>query len=336
MRRIAQRSLCLIAVLLLLVLGALTAAWSAEPRKTVTLRLDWYVFGVHAPFFIAQKLGYYEEAGLDMKILEGNGSSATVLLVGNGSDTFGFADSGVAAKAISEGVPVKVISGLLEKSAMVLTSLENKGIKTPKDLEGKTLGVGAAEALTQLLPAFLSANMVDSTKIRLVTLPPPARPAALLEGRVDAIAGSTYGDALSIRLANPDKKFSALKVSDWGLNILGHGLVASRETVEKSPETVRRFVAATLKGARYAKENPTAAVDAMLQTYPNLQEKRPYFIEQVKMLDELWYTKNSAGKPLGWQSEKDWDTMLDLLAKYGGLTKRSALSTYYTNDFVPQ
>ncbi len=334
MRRVLGAVIGVAVGIVMVIAGVVPTAPAAEPKRGVTLRLDWYVYGLHAPFFVAQKQGFYSDANLDVKILEGNGSSATAVLIGNGSDTFGFADSGAAAKGISEGVPIKVVAGLLQRSSMTLTSFADREIRTPKDLEGKTLGIGAAEALTQVLPAFFAANGVDASKVRLVTMPPPARPAALLERRVDAIGGSIYGDALNLRLKNPDKKFNYLRFSDWKINMLGHGLLASNDMIAKSPDVVRRFVTATLRGWKYAKENPEAAVDVLLTQYPNLADNRAYFVEQVKMLGDFLQTDNSAGTPIGWQSEKDWASMQDLLLKYGGLSKQVPLNTYYVNDFV--
>lgn len=313
------------------------SSFAAFAQNTaVTLRLDWLIYGMHAPFFVALEKGYYNDANLDVTILEGKGSSVTVALIGNGNDTFGFADSGTAAKAIANGVPITVIAGMLQKSSMTLTSFAESGIKTPQDLEGKSLGLGAAEALTQVLPAFLAKNNVDPDKVRIVTMPPAARPPALMEGRIEAIGGSIYGDALRFALENPDRKFSYLKFGDWGVSMLGHGLLASNDTIANSPDVVRRFIAATSKGVSYAVSNPDESVAILMQRFDALAGQEAYLAAQINMIDEFSHSQNSAGKPFGWQSEDDWKSMQDFLVQFGGVPNKLPLDSYYTNQFIGQ
>jgi len=93
----------------------------------VTLRLDWSTIGYHSPFYLAAERGYYKDAGLDVDIQEGKGSGNTVQLIGNGADTFGYADAAVAAKSASQGVPVKVVMGIIRKSpASIAYPLDQK------------------------------------------------------------------------------------------------------------------------------------------------------------------------------------------------------------------
>src|SRR5687767_8577240 len=73
-----------------LVLGlAATPASAQKPRDAATLRLDFYAYGLHAPFAYGVEKGIYAEQGIDLTILEGNGSGATVQQIGAGTDRFG-------------------------------------------------------------------------------------------------------------------------------------------------------------------------------------------------------------------------------------------------------
>src|SRR3954451_13283534 len=89
--------------------------WSARAAdvEPVSLRLDWSVISYHMPFYLGIKRGFYRDVGLDLSVQEGKGSSGTVQLVGNGADTFGFADGAVVAKAIGTGIPIKMVMGIL-------------------------------------------------------------------------------------------------------------------------------------------------------------------------------------------------------------------------------
>ena len=83
----------------LALLGALVCSTGARADDQVSLRLDWVPVGFHAPFFLALDRGYYKAEKLDVTIGDGKGSANTVQLIGSGADTFGWADSAVAAMA---------------------------------------------------------------------------------------------------------------------------------------------------------------------------------------------------------------------------------------------
>src|SRR5262249_37403904 len=108
---------------------AVAAAWlAATPRASaqdkVTFRMNWYWGGMHAPFALAKERGYFEKAGVNVEILEGRGSATTVQLVGNKSDTFGWADGVSLAQNAVKGVPVKAVATILNVLPYAVVSLE--------------------------------------------------------------------------------------------------------------------------------------------------------------------------------------------------------------------
>ena len=126
-------------------------AWAED---AVSLRLNWYLGGVHAPFYLGKERGFYRDAGIDLTINEGRGSANTVQVVAAGTDTFGLADSSSVMRLRVEGCAgIRTVMSLLNTSGFGVISLAETGIKTPKDLEGKKLAITAGDALTQLFPA---------------------------------------------------------------------------------------------------------------------------------------------------------------------------------------
>ena len=119
------------------------------------------------------------------------------------------------------------------------------------------------------------------------------------------------------------------------MNLLGTGYVANRRFLEEKPEVVRRFVAASLKGLDYMIKNLDEAMDIFLNVTRGTESK-----ESLKDVILVWktsfHTPNSAGRPVGWQSEKDWEQTLSILEKYGGMTGRKSAGEYFTNDFLPK
>src|SRR5437660_12877805 len=155
-----MRALRLLTLLLLASLAAPLLAADA-----VSFRLNWYLGGLHVPFYYGKEKGYYSAEGIDLTINEGRGSANTVQVVAAGSDTFGLADSASVISTAAKGADVKSVMSLLNSTGFSVVSLAESGIKTPKDLEGRTVAVTPGDPLGQLLQAVCKANNVDCSKI---------------------------------------------------------------------------------------------------------------------------------------------------------------------------
>ena len=192
----------------LIALGAaavtLAASSLAVAQDKVSLRLNWYLGGLHVPFYYGKDKGYYAAEGIDLTINEGRGSANTVQVVAAGSDTFGLADSSSVVLTASKGADVKSVMSLLNTTGFSLVSLADAGIRTPKDLEGKKVAVTAGDPLGSLLQAVCKANNVDCAKISMVQVDPAAssgQPGAVVDGVLDgtpaASAGLQQGDVIT-------------------------------------------------------------------------------------------------------------------------------------------
>lgn len=92
-----KRALCAVGLALL---GATGVAHAEEPASLI---LNWVAGGDHAPYYYAQKLGWYKTAGIDLNILQGRGSSVAAQAAGAGIDQFGLADMSTILIAIGKG-----------------------------------------------------------------------------------------------------------------------------------------------------------------------------------------------------------------------------------------
>jgi len=111
----------------LAVLGAAAVALGtsslAFAQDKVSLRLNWYLGGLHVPFYYGKDKGYYAAEGIDLTINEGRGSANTVQVVAAGSDTFGLADSSSVVLTASKGADVKSVMSLLNTTGYSVVSL---------------------------------------------------------------------------------------------------------------------------------------------------------------------------------------------------------------------
>lgn len=312
-------------------LAATLAASSAFAADAVSLRLNWYLGGLHVPFYYGKERGFYAAEGIDLTINEGRGSANTVQVVAAGSDTFGLADSSSVILTASRGADVKSVMSLLNSTGFAVVSLAETGIKTPKDLEGKRLAVSPGDPLGQLFQALAAHNKLDMSKITMIQVDPAAKVVAVLEKRADGLLGGADDQYFLIKQRGIEP--AALRFADNGANIVGMTIVTKTDTIKNKPDLIKRFVRATVKSWEEAKKNPGAAVDAALKVKPDLN--RQSTLDQMLVDFELLDSKNSKGR-VGWGAQADWDQTLDLLKKYRELKTDQAWTTFHTNEFMAQ
>ena len=273
----------IVRIIAALALLAVLAPSTAKAADAVSLRLNWYLGGLHVPFYYGKDRGFYKDEGIDLTINEGRGSANTVQVVAAGSDTFGLANSSSLIATAAKGADVKSVMSLLNSTGFSVVSLASTGIKTPKDLEGKTLAVSPGDPLAQLFRALAASNHLNMTKIKFVQVDPAAKVVAVLEKRADALLGGADDQYFLIKYKGQEP--AALRYADYGANIVGMTILTQGNTIKSNPDLVRRFVKATVRSWEEAKKNPGAAVDAALKVKPDLNKQST--LDQLKVDIEL-------------------------------------------------
>jgi len=309
----------------------LAAGLAAQAQDAVSLRLNWYLGGLHVPFYYGKDMGFFKQEGIDLTINEGRGSANTVQVVAAGSDTFGMADSSSLITTASKGADVKSVMSLLNSTGFSVVSLASAGIKTPKDLEGKSLAVSPGDPLGQLFRALAAHNKLDINSIKFVQVDPAAKVVAVLEKRVDALLGGADDQFFLIKYKGVEP--AALRYADHGANIVGMTIVTTGNLIKTKPDLVRRFVKASVRSWEEAKKNPGAAVDAAMKAKADLN--RQSTLDQMMVDFELLDSANSKGK-IGMGAKADWDQTINLLRQYRDLDTKEPWTTFHTNEFVPQ
>jgi NitT/TauT family transport system substrate-binding protein len=305
---------------LALLATALFAVNSTPPVRAAddaTLILNWYLGGLHTPFYLGKERGYYQDEDLNLTIQEGRGSAVAAQVVASGDADFGMSDAGSLMLAGSKGLPIKAVMSLLNTSGFGVISLAETGIESAKDLEGKTLAVSPGDALTQLFPAVIAANGLDASKINLVFMDPPAKPVAVMEGRADALLGGIDDQYFLIEAQGHEP--AALRFADLGVNTVGI-TVHTRES--------------TIAERQAALEDPEAAVDAALKVKPSLD--RESTLKQLKVDLDLLFSPNTENRGIGYGAPEDWEHTKELLTQYRDLKTDREATSFYTNEFLPQ
>jgi len=251
--------------------GSSAATWGAD---TVVFQANWLIQGENAYMVAGREKGFYKEEGIDIDIKRGFGSGDTLKKVVTGAAMVGAADMGVVMMAmVREGVPVKCISSEYAYSPQGFWVLDSSSIKSLKDLEGKRVGVTPGNSLLVYFPLLATANKIDRSKVTFVTMEASALLPTLLAGQIDAMPGfATNFELRNIETAAQGKPMRAFPFAENGLKVSGECQFVSTATIKEKPDLLKRYMRATHKSLRWAKENPEETAKIISSFYPELKE----------------------------------------------------------------
>lgn len=312
-------------------LAGLPAA-DAQARR-VSVQMDWVIGGHHAGFFVAKDKGLYAARGLDVTINRGFGSGDTIKVVAAGKSDFGLANVPASIVSRGKGAPVKQLAVVIGKAPESFLSFEEKGIRTLKDLEGKSFAEAPGAATMVVWPAFARLAGIDINKMTFIAVEAAAKPAALFGGRADLAFGFRPGfdEPVIVRARKEGKKLVFLRWEDFGWKVYGSGVITSDELLKRDPKLVGDFVAATLEGYRWAIENPDQTLDIVVKANPEVDPAAAR-LSLLFAIDGL-LTRAAREHGLGYMDPERMAFQIDLMAKLNDV-RAPAAAEMYTNQFV--
>ncbi len=271
MALLTRRSAVVVAAALAIA-APLAAAAPAAAETKLKMVLNWKYQGPQGFLFLADDRGYFKAAGLDVTMDQGNGSGAPIPLVANGTYDVGFGDLNAliefAAKK-PEQAPMAVYV-VFNQPPFTIAVKADSPIKTPKDLEGKTLGASASDAALKLFPAFCKVTKIDCTKVNITNMQPNLREQMLMQGQVDGVFGYVNTIRFSAKLihVDPDKQLRFMNYGDYGMDLYSNAIIVSKKLIKDNPAAVRGLVAAINHGIEDMIKDPDAAVAAVAKREP--------------------------------------------------------------------
>lgn len=247
-----------------LALAFMAGAASAEEVK---LQLKWVTQSQFAGYYVAKDKGFYEEEGLDVTILPGGPDVApTQVIAGGGADVVvDWMPSALAAR--EKGLPLVNIAQPFKSSGMMLTCLKESGVATPADFKGKTLGVwfGGNEYpfLNWMNKLGLKTDGSDVTVLKQGFNVDP-----LLQKQAACISTMTYNEYWQVIDAGvKPEDLVTFKYEDEGVATLEDGLWVMQDNLKDPAFDAKmvKFVRASMKGWKWAEENPDEAAMIVLE-----------------------------------------------------------------------
>jgi NitT/TauT family transport system substrate-binding protein len=323
-----------ILVLFLTVIAALAvSAAEAQDKKLqkVSLILNWKVMGDHSPYYVAMKKGWFAEEGIDLEVILGQGSNFSVQSVDTGKAVFGIADAPVAITARAKGAKVKVIGIIFDKHPNCMYYWKDSGIKEPKDLVGKKVGVPAADGHKVMFPAFAKIIGIDPSKVEFINIEPAAKPAILATKRADVVFDLYTGKAFFEKMIPPEKLGYNLW-ADYGFNAYAHAYITADQTVEKNPELVKAFLKASYRAWEFTLKNPEEAIKILSEYQPiNLED----YLGNLKLVREFFKTDRYRTQGIGYIDKARMEDTIDTVDKIMGVKVTFKHEEAYSGAFLP-
>lgn len=234
---------------------------SSGDMKDATLVLDFIPGAVHAGIYEAKSKGYYEDNGINLKIIEPTSTADTLKLIDAGKADFGIADGIDMASQIEEGREAKAIMAILQRPPGGLITLEEDGIATPADLAGKTVGVTGVPSDNAILDTIMADAGSNSDEADVVTIGFNGVQ-SLEAGKVQAFTGFIPADGVQVEADGYKTKSFPLD-ENGGPSYPGLVAFSTETMIADDPDLMKGFVEATIKGYQDALADPEAALTSL-------------------------------------------------------------------------
>lgn len=313
-------------------LGLTLSTQGGMAADAIRIRLDWTPWGDQAPFHLAQEKGLFKKYGLDVSIDDGNGSVATVQIVGNGEYDVGHASLAPMAIARSKGLPVKAIAGFVQKNDIGLLVPKDAGIKGPADLKGKKIAFTAGSLEAPFIDRFLAAGNLKRDDVELLNVDAAGKAGMYMTGRTDAAFSSV---PFFLAVVESKRPSSAVRFADHGLQFPSFGLFATEKTIAAKGDALKRFASVVAGCWTYIfNGHEDEGVQAIIAARPQAKLDPKVLRQQIDTLKEYSKTDAVQSLPFGTMALTDWQQAVKVLTDGGLLGQAVEPKDLFTNDMI--
>ena len=306
-----------------------TEAPLKEALEEVTVILDYVANTNHTGMYAALDLGYYEEEGLKVNIVEPTeGATATLVAVGKGDFGISYQEDVTIALTSAEPLPIKAVAALIQHNTSGFVTAADKAITSPKDFEGKTYAGWGGPGEAAVLEAVMTQAGADFSKLNMVVSDGSGFTA--LEDKADIMWFCEGWDNITCEMNNFPINYMPVKDLDDRLDYYTPVIIAGNDTLKNRPEMVKRFLKATEKGYQYAISHPEESAQLLHKHAPDyslemLTKSQEFLAEKYMEDTDVW----------GMMSDETWDNYTEFMAEYQVIDKTIPASDCYTNEFLP-
>ncbi len=313
----------LLAALLLAACGEKSEEATGQPEP-FTLTLDFYPNPDHAGIYMAERLGYFEEAGLDVSIQTPADPAAPIKQVAAGQTDLAISYEPEVVLAAEQGLDVIAVGAIVDRPLTSMIWLKKAKIGGIADLRGRTIATAGIPYQDAYLETILARAGLTPSDVKTVNVGYGLLP-AIVGGRADAMLGGFRNvEGVDLRLRGLDPVVTP--VDQLGVPTYDElVLVANREALEDDAKSIRLFLAALARGTAAAIERPNEATKALLAANPDLDS-------------ELTKAEVEATLPLLARDAKmdsaAWDRFVAWMRENGQISTAPPAADLLSNDYL--
>lgn len=316
-------------LILCLILVLVVSCGKSKSNQKIKIVLDWVPNTNHTGLYVAKDLGYFKEEGLDVEIVQPPEGSTTAL-IGAGGAEFGISFQDTLAKSFAREnpVPVTAVAAILQHNTSGIISLKEKGIDSPKKLEGKKYATWEDNIEQAILKKLVTDDKGDFSKVKLI----PYTITDVVTGLktdVDAVWVYYAWDGIATERAGLQTNF--LKIRDYGeeLDYYSPVIIANNDFLKKNPEIAKKVLKAIKKGYEYAIKNPEESAKILVKNSPELDIN-------LVTASQKWISKEyqSDAKEWGIIDGNRWNRFYEWLYKNKAVEREIPKNFGYSNEYL--
>lgn len=328
--RYVSAAIAIVLAVMLVTAGAITVNSQPAGLAQVDFLQAYVPSSEFAYYVVADKKGFYKEAGINFVQHAGSGSANTVKVVGAGQYPLGLADAALILAGKQSGEPIQGVMGFYNTTPSSVISLKSAHISSLADLIGKTLASEIAGSTTPMWRAAMTAAHVPIDKVHWVAIDTSAKVPSLLLGKVDAILGQLQPIAIEAQ----GKDVNLVPLGDI-IHVIADTVLVNTNWLNQPTHdrVLRGFIAATLKGMEYTKDHVGEAADLTNAEYPTLS--KDVLSKQLAMEHHWIWTSQAEKNGIGKMDAEQWQNLERILLDAKILQSPVAINTVYTNAYLP-
>ena len=306
---------------------------SDKGKTKITFVLDWTPNTNHTGIYIAKANGYFDEAGLDVEIVQPpeNGVEA---VVGSGEAQMGVSFQDYMAPILQgnkKQMPITAVAAILQHNLSGIMSAKGNGITSPKGLEGKTYATWEMPIEQAILKDCVEVDGGDFSKVKMVPEVIDDEVAALKSRKVDSI-WVYYGWAgINAEVQGFPIDYFAFRDIEPAFDYYSPVIIANDDFLKNEPEAAKAFLKAATRGYEEAMENPKTGANILLQENPELDA-------DLVLDSQVYLTDYYKAKAPRWgEIDGDrWNAFYRWLNDKGLTEEKIPDDVGFTNEYLPK
>ena len=271
-----------------------STGFKTEAASKITFVLDWTPNTNHTGLYIAQEKGYFEEAGLEVEIVQPPEDGAT-LMVASGQAQFGvdFQDSMAPALSGDSALPVTAVAAVIQHNTSGIISRKGEGMDRPKGMEEHTYATWDLPVEQAMIKNVVEGDGGDFSKVDMIPSTVTDEVSALKSRQVDSIWVYYAWGGIATEVNDLETDYFAFSDLNPVFDYYTPVIIANNDFLSEDPETAKAFMSALSKGYEDAIADPQGAAEILCKAAPELDKamveaSQEYLADKYQAEAEKW------------------------------------------------